>query len=56
MDKAQRSYKIVEELREHWADIMIDALKAYGHVCLDENAYYKLKSDLMQLLIGRVQI
>lgn len=49
-------YKITEELREKWADIMLHALKENGHVYLDEDAYYKLKGDLMQLLIGRIVV
>ena len=56
MNNAQKSYQLVEAIREHYAEIMIDALKQNGHVYLDEEAYYKLKGDLMQLLIGRVKI
>ncbi len=50
------SYRLVEELREHWAEIMLHALKESGHVYLDSDAFAKLKGDLMQLLIGQVKI
>lgn len=53
---SQQAYRIVESAREHWADIMLDALKQHGHVYLDADDYYKLKGDLMQLLIGKVKI
>ena len=55
-DVAQQSFKIVESLREHWADIMLHALRENGHVYLDGDDLYKLKGELMQLLIGRVKI
>lgn len=55
-DASQQAYRIVESAREHWADIMLDALKQNGHVYLSADEYYKLKGELMQLLIGRVRI
>lgn len=53
---SQQSYKLVESLRDQWAEIMLHALKEHGHVYLDDTAYYKLKGDLMQLLIGQVRV
>jgi hypothetical protein len=55
-DTAQQSYRLVESLREHWAEIMLHALTENGHVYLDKDDLYKLKGELMQLLIGRVKI
>lgn len=56
MSDCHQVYKSLENLREQWADIMLDALKQQGHVHLDEAAYYSLKGDLMQLLIGRMLV
>lgn len=56
MGDCHQVYRLCESLRDQWAEIMLDALKHNGHVYLDEDAYYKLKGDLMQLLIGRVVI
>lgn len=55
-DAAQQSFKLVESVREHWADIMLHALTENGHVHLDRDDFYKLKGELMQLLIGKVKI
>ena len=55
-DSAQQSYRLVEGIREHWAGIMLHALKENGHVYLSEDDYYKLKGQLMQLLIGNIKI
>lgn len=55
-ESAHESYRLVESLREHWAEIMLHALKENGHVYLSDNDWYKLKGDLMQFLIGNVRI
>ncbi len=55
-DASQRIYKLTEELRAEWADIMLYALKQNGHVYLSEDAYYKLKGELMQILVGKVPV
>jgi len=56
LPRMQESYRLVEALRDHWADIMLHALKQEGHVYLDENEYCKLKSELMQIFIGNIKI
>lgn len=53
---AKQSFKLVESVREHWADIMLNALIQNGHVSLSDDEVYKLKGELMQLLIGRVKV
>lgn len=52
---SHRIYRSLEALRERWADVMLEALKNEGHVYLSTDEYYKLKGDLMQLLIGRIR-
>lgn len=53
---AQESFRMVENIREHWAEIMLHALKENGHVYLSEDEYYTLKGEIMQVLTGRVKI
>ena len=53
---SEQSYKLVESIREHWAEIMLHALTENGHVYLSDDDRYKLKGELMQLLIGSVKI
>lgn len=55
-DSSQQAYKLVEAVREHWADIMLHALRENGHVYLGTDEWYALKGELMQLLIGKVRI
>lgn len=49
-------YRACEELREQWADVMLDALIQNGHVSFTKDEHARLKGDLMQLLIGRMKI
>jgi len=54
--ESQQCYRLAESMREQWADIMLHALKENGHVYLTDDEYYRLKGDLMSLLIGRIKV
>ena len=40
LQQGQESYRLCEQLREHWADIMLHALKENGHVYLNQDEYF----------------
>ena len=51
-----RAFRLRESLREECAGIMLDALKKDGGVYLSDDEYYRLKDQLMTLLIGRLNL
>jgi hypothetical protein len=49
------AYRLREELRDHYADVMLAALKEAGvHLSVDE--YYSLKEKLSDVLRGQVTV
>lgn len=55
-NSSNESFRLVETIREHWAEIMLHALKENGHVYLNSDDYYCLKGEIMQILTGKIKI